>query len=89
VAEDSAAPPSHQQATAAVLETLQCHLYRVNDSADAHMGLLSGLIEIPSINVCQIPCNSVEIRKFSGKWQIPWLGSKFRGLLKNEVHRHH
>jgi len=85
VAEDSAATTSRQQAMAAALETLQRHLYNINDSADAHLSLLTGLIERRSIIVCQIPCNSAEIRKFRGKWQISWLGSKFRGLRKSVV----
>jgi len=70
---------------AAALETLQHRLYNINDSIDAHMSVLSGLIESQSINVCQISCNSAEIRKFSGKWQIPWLGSKFRSSQKSVV----
>ena len=67
MAKDSAATTSRQQAMAAALETLQRHLYSINDSTDAHMSLLSRLIESQSINVCQILCNSAEIWKFRGK----------------------
>jgi len=42
------------------------------------MSLLSGLTESPSTNVCQIPSNSADIQNFRSKWQIVWLGLKFR-----------
>jgi len=86
VAEQCTAPKS--SGDSGRLRNITAPSVSVNDSTDAHMSLLTGLTESRSINVCQITCNSVEIRKFCGEWKISWLGSKFRGLRKSVVPKH-